>query len=74
MDNVIDRLIIFQQSSNVGGQNKFEAYIGISNGYLSNMKKKGGAISSDVILKVLTKFPRPQFRLAYYWSGRDAEI
>ena len=37
--------------------NKFEAYVGISNGYLSNMKKKEGAISSDVMLKVLAKFP-----------------
>ena len=57
MSNVIDRLIQFQQSAGAGGMNKFEAYVGISNGYLSNMKKKEGAISSDVMLKVLAKFP-----------------
>lgn len=57
MGNVIDRLIQFQQSAGVGGMNKFESYVGISNGYLSNMKKKEGAVSSDVMLKVLAKFP-----------------
>ncbi|MEG1838959.1 MAG: S24 family peptidase [Bacteroidaceae bacterium] len=59
MKNAIDRLIEFQQSikDKIGGQNKFESYIGISSGYISNMKKKNGAISSDVMFKLRSKFP-----------------
>lgn len=58
MERVIDRLISFQQSVKdiIGGQNKFEAYIGLSTGYISNMKKNNGGISSDVILKLKNKF------------------
>ena len=58
MERVIDRLISFQQSVKdvIGGQNKFETYIGLSTGYISNMKKNNGGISSDVILKLKNKF------------------
>ncbi len=57
--NAIDRLLTFQQSvrDKIGGQNKFESYIGISSGYISNMKKKDGAITSDVMIKIKNKFP-----------------
>jgi phage repressor protein C with HTH and peptisase S24 domain len=68
MDKVIDRLIKFQQSSGIGGMNKFESYVGLSNGYLSNMKKKGGFVSSEVMLKVLAKFP--DFNLDWLLTGR----
>ena len=63
MERVIDRLISFQQSVKdvIGGQNKFETYIGLSTGYISNMKKNNGGISSDVILKLKNKFS------AYHW-------
>ena len=59
MNRVIDRLILFQQSvkETIGGQNKFEAYTGISTGYISNMNKNSGGISSDVMLKLKDKFP-----------------
>lgn len=58
MERVIDRLISFQQSVKdiIGGQNKFETYIGLSTGYISNMKKNNGGISSDVMLKLKDKF------------------
>lgn len=54
----IDRLILFQQSVKdvIGGQNKFESYTGLSTGYISNMKKNNGGISSDVMLKLREKF------------------
>lgn len=69
MERVIDRLISFQQSVKdvIGGQNKFETYIGLSTGYISNMKKNNGGISSDVILKLKNKFFGFKFRLAYHW-------
>lgn len=59
MERVIDRLIKLQQSlkDSIGGQNKFEAYVGISAGYISNMNKNSGGISSDVMLKLKDKFP-----------------
>ena len=59
MERVIDRLIKLQQSlkNNIGGQNKFEAYVGVSAGYISNMNKNSGGISSDVMLKLKDKFP-----------------
>lgn len=59
MKRVIDRLILFQQSVKkvIGGQNKFESYIGLSTGYISNMSKNSGGISSDVMLKLKDKFP-----------------
>lgn len=59
MERVIDRLILFQQSVKkvIGGQNKFESYIGLSTGYISNMSKNSGGISSDVMLKLKDKFP-----------------
>ena len=59
MERVIDRLILFQQSVKkvIGGQNKFESYIGLSTGYISNMSKNSGSISSDVMLKLKDKFP-----------------
>lgn len=58
MERVIDRLILFQQSVKdiIGGQNKFETHIGLSTGYISNMKKNNGGISSDVMLKLKDKF------------------
>ena len=42
------------------GQNKFEEYIGIANGYLAS---KSQSITSDTIEKVLAKFPE----LNLYW-------
>lgn len=59
MERVIDRLIKLQQSlkNSIGGQNKFEAYVGVSAGYISNMNKNSGGISSDVMLKLKDKFP-----------------
>lgn len=55
----IDRLIEFQQylKNKIGGQNKFEAFVGISNGYLSRMQKQQGEIGSDVINKISETFP-----------------
>lgn len=55
----IDRLILFQKhvSKEIGGQNKFETYCGLSTGYLCNMSKQGSSITTDVILKVVGRFP-----------------
>lgn len=55
----IERLIEFQQSvkDRLGGQNKFEAYVGISNGYLSRMYNTMGDIGSNVISSISDKFP-----------------
>lgn len=63
MNRVIDRLILFQQSmkKTIGGQNKFEAYIGLSAGYISKMDKNSGGITSDVMLKLKDKFPDLNF-------------
>lgn len=63
MKRVIDRLILFQQSmkKTIGGQNKFEAYIGLSAGYISKMDKNSGGITSDVMLKLKDKFPDLNF-------------
>lgn len=59
MERVIDRLILFQQSLKdiIGGQNKFEIHVGLSTGYISNMSKNSGGVSSDVMLKLREKFP-----------------
>ena len=72
MKRVIDRLILFQQSVEglIGGQNKFEIYAGFSTGYISNMKKNSGNISSDVILKLKDKFPN--LNLDWLINGKGA--
>lgn len=66
----IDRLIEFQQSlkDELGGQNKFEAFAGISNGYLSRMKKQRGDIGSDVINKISDRFP--QLSIEWLFTGK----
>lgn len=55
----IDRLVLFQRHvrKEIGGQNKFESYCGISNGYLSNMSKNGSSTTTDIMLKVSERFP-----------------
>lgn len=74
MESVIDRLIKFQQSikEQIGGQNKFELYIGISTGYISNMKKNSGAVSSDVLIKLNHKFP--DLNLEWLITGKGSML
>lgn len=66
----IDRLIVFQQSmkNEIGGQNKFEAYTGISNGYLSRMAKQHGDIGQDVLDKIVLAFPN--LNLNWLFAGK----
>lgn len=50
-----ERLLEFQQyhKKDIGGQGRFEAHIGIGNGYLSKTK----SIGSDVLERLAEKFP-----------------
>ncbi|HBG40947.1 MAG TPA: hypothetical protein DDW85_05995 [Porphyromonadaceae bacterium] len=75
MEKVIDRLIKFQQavSKEHGGRNKFETMIGISEGYLSKMiKKDNPSVGSDIIEKVLNKFPL--LNIDWLFTGRGDMI
>lgn len=57
---VINRLVKFQQSvsEEYGGRNKFETLIGVSEGYLTKtLQKKNSSIGSDVIDRIVQKFP-----------------
>lgn len=71
---VIDRLSEFQSfvSDKYGGRNKFEGYIGVSAGYITNMLKKDGAISSDVMIKLNEKFP--ELNLEWLITGKGNMI
>lgn len=51
--NAKDRLLEFLKYLNIG-QNKFEAFVGISNGYINNNK---GSIGTAIITKIAAKFP-----------------
>lgn len=74
MNRVIDRLILFQQSvkGTIGGQNKFETYVGLSTGYISNMNKNSGGISSDIMLKLNDKFP--ELNIDWLITGKGAML
>lgn len=71
---VIDRLSEFQVfvSEKYGGRNKFENYIGVSAGYITNMLKKDGAVSSDVMIKLNEKFP--ELNLEWLITGKGEMI
>lgn len=64
-ERAIDRLKKFAQYARyelkmVKGYNSFEAYCGMSLGYMASLDKNGkgkGKIGSDTIAKVLNKFP-----------------
>jgi hypothetical protein len=69
MERAIDRLKAFAKYANgkgvVNGQNSFEKYCGLSNGYIANLDKGGkgvGSIGSDVIAKLLKVFPELNVR------------
>lgn len=53
METIKDRLKYIRDCANMG-QTKFEEYVGLSRGYFN---KSNGNLSSDTILKMLSKFP-----------------
>ena len=57
----IDRLILFHEylkkNEDFGGRNVFEKRIGKSDGYLTNAKKNGSEISSDLVASIAKEFP-----------------
>lgn len=67
----IDRLRDFHsflKEKGFGGRNVFEREIGVSEGYLSQVKRKG--VNSDVLEKVSEKFP--DLNLDWLVTGRGS--
>ena len=62
--NAKDRLLEFLKYLNIG-QNKFEAFVGISNGYINNNK---GSIGTAIITKIATKYP--ELNIAWLQTGK----
>ncbi|MDR1226268.1 MAG: hypothetical protein LBK47_05140 [Prevotellaceae bacterium] len=53
MDSIKSRLKYFLKHLEIG-QNKFEAYVGIANGYIAS---KSVTIASDILEKISMKYP-----------------
>ena len=66
--NAKDRLLEFLKHLNIG-QNKFEAIVGISNGYINNNK---GSIGSVIITKIATKYP--ELNITWLQTGEGAML
>ncbi len=52
----IDRLILFVRAIDVSHK-EFEQNIGVPNGYISIQLKRRGSISSEILNKILLKYP-----------------
>lgn len=77
-NRAVDRLKEFARYAKdelemVKGQNSFESYCGISNGYISNLDKSTkGSIGSDIIAKIMDKFP--MLDIGWLCSGKGSMI
>ena len=79
-ERAIDRLKIFSEYAKnelkvVKGQNSFEAYCGLSNGYIASLdrgRRSKGSIGSDVIARVSKAFP--MLNLKWLCSGEGEMI
>lgn len=75
METAIDRLKMFaawaKEQGYVKGENSFEAYCGLSNRYIYQIKNSGsGSIGSDKIALVANKFPMLNVRWLCTGKGK----
>ena len=75
-ERAIDRLIKFidylKERKETKSLKSFEETCGLSNGYLANSKKSNGSIGSDMLARIISKFP--QLNLAWLCTGNGNMI
>ena len=71
MAKTIDRLILFIEYTGLSAR-KFDLSIGASNGYILRMKKNKASIGSDILEKIIDKYP--QLNIIWLLTGKGSMI